>query len=208
MYPARALKSVWVPGWLATKPLREFASKWLNVNFQTLHMESASHRARMRGRSAQLPLSLFCASTTASATPSTSTAPSTSSAPAPQSTASIPATSTQMLCAATSTLQAEVLWCLDLAVKHHSFKSNDNKGELFRMMFPDSQIAKSFALAKDKTGYIIKFGISPYFKKQLVEAINHANPRQPWSSVEVIKLLSCLLKILLQCKLALYCHFF
>ena len=60
-------------------------------------------------------------------------------------------------------------------------------------MFPDSQIAKSFALAKDMTGYIIKFGISPYFKKQLVEAINHANPRQPWSSVEVIKLLSCLL---------------
>nr|XP_043905538.1 uncharacterized protein LOC122784359 [Solea senegalensis] len=44
------------------------------------------------------------------------------------------------------------------------------------MMFPDSQIAKSFALAKDKTGYIIKFGIAPYFKKQLVEAINHAGP--------------------------------
>lgn len=65
---------------------------------------------------------------------------------------------------------------MDLAVKHHSFSSNDGIGELFSKMLLDSQMAKSFALAKDKTGYMIKFGIAPYFKKQLVEAINHAGP--------------------------------
>lgn len=43
-------------------------------------------------------------------------------------------------------------------------------------MFPNSDIVKSFALGKDKTAYIIKFGIVPYFKKQLVETINNAGP--------------------------------
>lgn len=43
-------------------------------------------------------------------------------------------------------------------------------------MFPDSQITKSFALSKDKTGYIIKFGIAPNLKRQLIESINHAGP--------------------------------
>lgn len=42
-------------------------------------------------------------------------------------------------------------------------------------MFPDSDIAKSLALGKDKTACMIKFGIAPYFK-QLVETINNAEP--------------------------------
>lgn len=42
-------------------------------------------------------------------------------------------------------------------------------------MFLDSQIAKPFTLAKDKTGYMVKFGIAAaYYKRQLVESINHA----------------------------------
>lgn len=148
----------------------------MGVKAVNSHRESTSHQARMRGRNTQLPLSLFCAGPTATSTPSTSTAPSTLPARSSQSTASNPTTSIQTICTTTATLQAEVLWCLDLAVKHHSFKSNDGIGELFSMMFPDSQIAKSFALAKDKTSYMIKFGIAPYFKRQLVEAINHAGP--------------------------------
>ncbi|KAL7868767.1 hypothetical protein SRHO_G00101510 [Serrasalmus rhombeus] len=43
-------------------------------------------------------------------------------------------------------------------------------------MFPDSDIAKSLALDKDKTAYFIKFGIAPCFKKQLVKTINKAGP--------------------------------
>ncbi|XP_063073162.1 uncharacterized protein LOC134463795 [Engraulis encrasicolus] len=143
------------------------------------HMDSNSHQTKMRGRNSQLPLSLFCAGTSAtptsiapstSSTVTTSTAAGTSTSPAPIN--SIP----NQLLSTTATLQAEVLWCLDLASKHHSFNSNDGIAELFVKMFPDSQIAKSFALAKDKTGYMIKFGIAPYFKRQLVEAINRAGP--------------------------------
>ncbi|KAJ4945774.1 hypothetical protein JOQ06_023452 [Pogonophryne albipinna] len=39
-------------------------------------------------------------------------------------------------------------------------------------MFPDSEIAKKFACGKDKTGYIVRFGLAPYFKEQLVNSIN------------------------------------
>ena len=43
-------------------------------------------------------------------------------------------------------------------------------------MFPDSDIAKSFTSGKDKTGYIIRFGLASFFKKQLVDGINKAGP--------------------------------
>ncbi|KAI4800043.1 hypothetical protein KUCAC02_016580 [Chaenocephalus aceratus] len=43
-------------------------------------------------------------------------------------------------------------------------------------MFPYSEIAKKFACGKDKTGYIVRFGLAPYFKEQLVNSINKAGP--------------------------------
>lgn len=43
-------------------------------------------------------------------------------------------------------------------------------------MFPESDIAKSFTCGKDKTGYIIRFGLASFFKKQLVDGINKAGP--------------------------------
>ncbi|ROL55415.1 hypothetical protein DPX16_20791 [Anabarilius grahami] len=83
----------------------------------------------------------------AASTTSTSTAlPSTSTALPMQTTASRSPSSIvnrcvtdvrqQTLCpVTTATLRAEVLWCLDLATKHHSFNSNDGIGELFRICF-------------------------------------------------------------------------
>ncbi|XP_051950061.1 uncharacterized protein LOC127620838 [Xyrauchen texanus] len=41
-------------------------------------------------------------------------------------------------------------------------------------MFPDSDIAKSFTCGKDKTGYIIRFGLAPHFKQELINTINKA----------------------------------
>ena len=40
--------------------------------------------------------------------------------------------------------------------------------------FPDSDIAKTFTCSKDKTGYVTKFGLAPYFKQQLVDGVNKA----------------------------------
>ncbi|KAL0152799.1 hypothetical protein M9458_052522 [Cirrhinus mrigala] len=156
---------------------------WVGVNEVKSHMKSNSHQAKMRGRSEQLPISMFCA--TAASTTSTSTAlHSTSTALPMQTTASSSPSSIVNRCVrqqtlwpiTTATLRAEVLWCLDLATKRHSFNSNDGIGELFQNMFPDSDIAKFFTLGKDKSAYMIKFGIAPYFKKQLLETINKAGP--------------------------------
>lgn len=41
-------------------------------------------------------------------------------------------------------------------------------------MFPDSDILKSFTCGKDKTGYIIRFGLAPHFKQELINTINKA----------------------------------
>lgn len=43
-------------------------------------------------------------------------------------------------------------------------------------MFTDSDIAKSFACGKDKTAYILAFGIAPHFKKLLINSINDSGP--------------------------------
>ncbi len=38
--------------------------------------------------------------------------------------------------------------------RHQSYIANEEIGELFQTMFPDSDIAKSFRCRKDKTAYI------------------------------------------------------
>lgn len=75
-----------------------------------------------------------------------------------------------------SALRAEVLWCLNTATNHNSYNSNQGIGELFQNMFTDSDIARSFACGKDKTAYILGFGIAPHFKKLLINSINDSGP--------------------------------
>ena len=57
---------------------------------------------------------------------------------------------------------AEIRWPLQTVTKGHSKNLNDNITELFKVMFPDSQIAKLFTLGADGTRYIINHGIAPY----------------------------------------------
>ena len=38
-------------------------------------------------------------------------------------------------------------------------------------MFPDSAIAQKFTCSRDKTGYLAKFGIYPYIRKELLKEI-------------------------------------
>merc|ERR1712208_72596 len=40
----------------------------------------------------------------------------------------------------TPTMKAEVLWILHTLAKHHSYNGNDGISELFKSMFPDSDI--------------------------------------------------------------------
>ena len=50
-------------------------------------------------------------------------------------------------------LKAEILWCIQTTISHHSHKSNSYFSHIFRAMYPYSEIAKQFTCARDKTTY-------------------------------------------------------
>lgn len=69
------------------------------------------------------------------------------------------------------TLRSEILWTIHTVVQHNSYKSNDDISKLFPVMFPDSNIAKRFTCGERKTSYLAVFGISEYFKQDLLKEI-------------------------------------
>lgn len=148
------------------------------------HSKSYIHQQRMRVRGEQLPISMFGHAQT-----STNPAQSSQQTSRPSTISRITtaaADSQQTLQVPASALRAEVLWCLNTAANHHSYNSNEGIGELFAAMFSDSDIAKSFAWGKDKTSYMIRFGIAPHFKKLLINCViwwvmgDGIAPPPPW----------------------------
>ena len=53
------------------------------------------------------------------------------------------------------------MWALEVVIVKHSFCSCDNKSDFFSSMFPDNQIAKTFACGKTKCKYLVCHGIAP-----------------------------------------------
>ena len=68
-----------------------------------------------------------------------------------------------------STLWAEVLWSLKVASSHFSLRLCLGLNEVFWCMFIGSEIVKSFKLSKTKCGYIMNFGLAPYYKDLLLK---------------------------------------
>ena len=64
---------------------------------------------------------------------------------------------------------------MQTVIKGRSKNSNNNVTELFKVMSPDSQIAKMFTLGADKTSYIINHGIASYFYEILKASANLAD---------------------------------
>ena len=60
---------------------------------------------------------------------------------------------------------------LKVVTSDFSLRSWLGLNDLFRLMFIDSEIAKSFQLSKTKCGYIINFGLAPYFKEHLLKSL-------------------------------------
>lgn len=71
-----------------------------------------------------------------------------------------------------ATLEAEILWAIKTVMAHYSCNSSDDNNLLFARMFPDSQIAKQYASGKTKCGYLVKFGLAPYFHHKVVAAVS------------------------------------
>ena len=70
--------------------------------------------------------------------------------------------------------EAEARRALFTAKHNLSFLSSDHATRLFKAIFPDSEIAKSFACGHNKMAAIIKEAFSPHFQKKTVE--NLSNP--------------------------------
>ena len=66
-------------------------------------------------------------------------------------------------------LRAEILQALHMVNKNISFASAADDNERFRIMFPDSAIAKAYRQADSKVQYVVKYGIALDVKKNLIE---------------------------------------
>ena len=68
-------------------------------------------------------------------------------------------------------IKAETIQALDFIQSNYSFASAANDSEKFRIMFPDSEIAKSYSQGETKVKYVIQFGIAPYIKQLILDDI-------------------------------------
>ena len=73
----------------------------------------------------------------------------------------------------TNKLKSEI-WALKSVTSGFPNNSCNESNELFRTMFPDSNIAKQFMLGEDKQRYIVNFGLAPYFKELLTGDVTNS----------------------------------
>ena len=68
-------------------------------------------------------------------------------------------------------LESEILWAFKTIMSHYCCSSNKNIGALFKRLFPDSPMAAQFSCDKTKSAYLLKYGLAPYFKNELVSKL-------------------------------------
>jgi len=69
--------------------------------------------------------------------------------------------------------KAEIIWAMDGIMNHSSLRGRANSASLFPIMFPDSDIARRMKIQKDKTAYVITYGLSPYFQELLSSTVQN-----------------------------------
>jgi hypothetical protein len=71
-----------------------------------------------------------------------------------------------------SVTKSEIFWCLQIVVNHIPFRTAERCTEGFKTQFPDSEIASKIQLKRTKIGYMVVFGLAPFFEKQLIKTID------------------------------------
>lgn len=71
-----------------------------------------------------------------------------------------------------SVTKAEILWTVETVMTHTSLRTAGRDVLLFKTIFPDSNIAQKMQLQRDKVGYLLAYGIAPFFQKELSEKLN------------------------------------
>ena len=70
-------------------------------------------------------------------------------------------------------VKSEILQALHYAERNYSFASATTDSARFKIVFPDSQIAKSYSQSKTKMAYNINYGIAPYHKEKLIYVVRN-----------------------------------
>ena len=66
---------------------------------------------------------------------------------------------------------AEIVWALETIATRNSYRSGANNN-LFKTMFPDSQIAAKLEMGRTKLAYLITFGLAPYFTNEIFKQLD------------------------------------
>ena len=106
--------------------------------------------------------------------PSPMSSPSSSVPASPASSAAAPTLIDHMVATQSVVTAAECLMVLRKVKNHDSFRSCIDLGPDLRAMFPDSAIAAEFTLSKTKCAYLVKYGIAPWLKDNLVKEVNQS----------------------------------
>ena len=72
------------------------------------------------------------------------------------------------------TTRAEIIWSLSVVWYHLTLVSGGKSVDSMKLMFPDSEIAKSIKLSRSKLAYTIVYGLGPYFKSLLSSQIKES----------------------------------
>lgn len=72
------------------------------------------------------------------------------------------------------TTRAEIIWSLSVVWYHLTLMSGGKSVDSMKLMFPDSEIAKSIKLSRSKLAYTIVYGLGPYFKSLLSSQIKES----------------------------------
>ena len=71
-----------------------------------------------------------------------------------------------------ATISAEIRWVLNLVTSKNSMNSSSSSGDLFSVMFPDSDIAKRFQCGRTKALHVAHFGLAPYFHELMLSKLS------------------------------------
>ena len=70
--------------------------------------------------------------------------------------------------------KAEILWALKSVMSHFSLNSAQDIMEIFKAMFPDSNIVQGMRCGPTNLSYFITFGIAPSFRELLIDDLKKA----------------------------------
>ena len=68
-------------------------------------------------------------------------------------------------------ISAQICWVLNLVTSKHLVNSSSSSGDLFSVMFPDSDVVKQFQCGHTKAGYVAHFGSVPYFHELMLSKL-------------------------------------